>query len=214
MTGSWLFAVGPPPADAAPVGPVSEKPGAAVAEKRGAAGASIADITARIRGKFDGKQKALGDDEQELGNDDDDAEEPAPKKLKAEEVTANKPKAKADAKKCPKKDKRSTKKKTIPSPAKAATKAKAAPKTTTPSKKPRMSTEKVEYRGAYIYQSKAKGCFRAILEPPNYATEVKLRWAGKTPSQTEWKQVLEHIDAGKDWRSSDWAKKFEAKAKQ
>ena len=210
MTGSWLFAVGPPPADAAPVGPVSEKPGAAVAEKRGAAGASIADITARIRGKFNGKQKALGDDEQELGNDDDDAEEPAPKKLKAEEVTANKPKAKADAKKCPKKDKRSKKKQTTSSPAKAATKAKAAPKTTTPSKKPRMSTEKVEYRGAYIYQSKAKGCFRAILEPPDCATEVNFLWARKTPSQTHWQQVLEYIDVCKDYGTHE-AKKFKAK---
>ena len=136
-----------------------------------------------------GSRRHWGDDEQELGNDDDDAEEPAPKKLKAEEVT---------------------KKQTTSSPAKAATKAKAAPKTTTPSKKPRMSTEKVEYRGAYIYQPKGKGCFRAILEPPNYATEVTLRWAGKTPSQTEWKQVLEHIDVCKDYDTHE-AKMFKAK---
>ncbi len=68
-----------------------------------------------------------------------------------------------------------------------------------PAGRPKMSTSRVEYRGAYIYQSHTKNSFRAIIEPPNYANEANLTWKGTTPTQKEWKETLDYIDVCKDY---------------
>ena len=83
-----------------------------------------------------------------------------------------------------------------PATAKPAAAKKIVPSTGRPSLPP-PDSQRVTYKGAYIYTMAQKSKYRIIMEPPLWRTEIVVGWHSPEPTQDVWNKVLEKID---DWK--------------